>query len=410
MFKAREKEGPKQDVTELNDKLAAAGLAWEVRNRDTYMVYNDAGTNRSIRFVLKVQDTAEKLYSASFVMHLAPPAGIYDAVFDFGSEASQIAVRKRSDEFDKKRRIDLLGRLYRDFYHPALYRSDGRVTQGEMTREDHESHARGEFYRQRFTAHNDEQSKKAKELFMSSFFVRRQYQCDDAPERPFDIDDVLVRKPFEEGDEEWVSLTGDLVGGPRYIGNEQKDGYEMVSNLKLAELEIARDFSLCVNGVEKDITDKEMQEEIFRRLMSQFLHLLLSELENTLRPQSGKLLKITLLVPNIYSQQRVNDLVRNVYTDLQRMLEKYEYDYRGFEIQTLSESDASFLGLLSNAALPDFNWHTLNRNGNYLVIDSGKGTTDLSVISVGDDNQLGSMFRAGRRSPQILAANVSKKA
>lgn len=392
-FFVRKQEGEKQNFEEIKDLLNSEGLSLEYRDDELNLTYHGSDDSRSFWIIIQLRDGADQLFEGYFQVHIGLASGIYDAVFDFGSEASQLAVRKRSNAFEKTNRIDMLRRMLRNFYLPA--KQEGRLTEGQHDPSLPFSNPDSDSYRSRFTAHTDEYNGKGKSLFQSNFFVKRFYHCNGKNSAPFSMDDLIIQAPFEEGDHEWVSISGDLIDGPRYINNKGEDRYEMVSNLKLAELEITRNFPICIHDVEADITNKEIQDEVFRRLMSQFLHLLLAELENTLRPQPHKLLKLTLLVPNIYAQQRVNDLVKNVYTDLQRIIETYKYNYRGFEVQTLSESDAAFLGLMSNASIPELKGHTLKKNGHYLIIDSGKGTTDVSLISKGKDNRLGSLFRDG---------------
>jgi hypothetical protein len=108
-----------------------------------------------------------------------------------------------------------------------------------------------------------------------------------------------------------------------------------------------------------------------------------------------KLLKLTVLVPNIYSQLRVSTLIRHLYEDLRTIIREQEYGFAGVEVQTLSESDAALLGLLTDPGIDGLDHSTLGKGDHCLVIDSGKGTTDISVLSVGADRQYSSIFRSG---------------
>lgn len=376
-----------ESETESASALAEAGFQWIQDQGDLRLQFRgmEPGPVR-LTFVL---DTGEgNTYRGSFLLVTAPPKNIFDAVFDFGSEASQIAVHQRGTEPNWEPRINLLDRLLFDFYAPALHR--GHLTRYEP--QDEPSRVTlSSAKRERFMAYDHHPGGVANpHLFNSSFFVLRNYHCDEASGPAPDISAA----PFAEGDQEWVSLLGD-TNDRRYMVPKHDRDYEIVPNLKLAELGITRDFTLCVEGDHVSFAQQRIQACIFRRVLNQFLHLLLREIELNHRDNRHKLLKLTVLVPNIYSQLRVSKLIRDLYRDLRTIVLDNDYGFVGVEVQTLSESDAALLGLLTDPGVEGLDHTHLRPDEHCLVIDSGKGTTDISIVSVGEDKQYSSVFRSG---------------
>lgn len=86
-------------------------------------------------------------------------------------------------------------------------------------------------------------------------------------------------------------------------------------------------------------------------------------------------LRFCVLVPNIYSIHEVVK-VKKIIRHILKSVDK-KNRIKGVEIWNLSESDASFLGSVRSL--------NLEAGGYYIIIDSGKGTTDFSVIRLQND-------------------------
>lgn len=131
--------------------------------------------------------------------------------------------------------------------------------------------------------------------------------------------------------------------------------------------------------------DDKMRESILRLILSNFLHWILSECENSY-------IRLILLVPNIYSQSKIYKLMRDLYKDYETIKKEKEYEYsEGLEVQVISESDASFMGKM-NQMKSNF------KKGYYLTIDAGKGTTDFSILRCrpkSPHSTLDSLYRDG---------------
>lgn len=364
----------------FNQGLDQAPFQWESAGDRWLLRY--LGDNRLRELQLRVGLDQDGLsLRDEVVLHLGDHDDLFDGVFDFGSEASQMAYKQRSQEAVRDQRIHMLDRLLFDFYGPAL--ADGRLQRVAVA--DQEGRLTpwnvdyGRYYQY------DPSDEK---LFRSSFMVRRSHEkADPAPH--------LQEAPFERGTDEWVSILGDTYD-PRLFDLRHPDSYQLIPNLKLAELGYIRDFKLQLGPRLAHFSDAGVRQTVFRRLMNEFLHLLLAEIESAHPENRRKLLRLSLLVPNIYSQGRIHRLLADLQEDFARIRERYGYGFAGLEVQTLSESDGSFLGLLSDPSVEGVRMHDLRPDDHYLVIDIGKGTTDFSVLSMGEERgQFSSVFRSG---------------
>jgi hypothetical protein len=80
------------------------------------------------------------------------------------------------------------------------------------------------------------------------------------------------------------------------------------------------------------------------------------------------------LVPNIYTNEDVLEskkIIDEIFEDYNLQRKNF---ILGYEIDCLSESDASFLGCQNEI--------TINGSDYFVVIDCGKGTTDFSVLEL----------------------------
>lgn len=365
----------------LNADLKDAPFLWEENDGHWMLRYTGPDQPSTFGFQIRMQH-GEESFQGHLYLHLGQSEQIFDAVFDFGSEASQIASKQRSREARRDQRINLLDRLLFDFYAPAL--KEGRLERKAIAGQEGQLSPWNVDYLRYYQYDPDDQK-----LFRSSFLVRRTYPS------LLDQKESISASPFAEGNNEWVSILGDTYD-PLMFDPKHGDSYELIPNLKLAELGFIRDFKLQIGNRLAHFSDAKIHESVLRRLMNQFLHLLLSELESNHPKEANKLLRLTLLVPNIYSQERIYHLLENLQQDFAQIRSAYGYGFSGLEIQTLSESDASFLGLLSDPSVEGMHVHELKAGENYLVIDVGKGTTDLSIVQVGDErDQFSSIFRSG---------------
>ena len=138
-----------------------------------------------------------------------------------------------------------------------------------------------------------------------------------------------------------------------------------------------------------DLTNSELNDGILRQILCNFLSVVMNS------DAQRKYIYFILLVPNVYSQEKVNKLIIGLYDDfnLLRKNERFKR-YKGIEVSIVSESDASFFGIRALAAQEELPWI---KNAHYLIIDAGKGTTDFSLLAQkGKDlASYNSLYRSG---------------
>lgn len=103
---------------------------------------------------------------------------------------------------------------------------------------------------------------------------------------------------------------------------------------------------------------------------------------NSYDPQKIKATSVLILVPNIYQQKHIDKLLYDL--NMLNKTAKMKYDFR-----VISESDAAFLGV-KELVIKDNNTILQiitqgidddRQKDAFLIIDSGKGTTDFSIIN-----------------------------
>ena len=128
-------------------------------------------------------------------------------------------------------------------------------------------------------------------------------------------------------------------------------------------------FKLKENGIETDRGFSEMRGSLYMALLKQMLKSYFDQ-----RINESTYLRFTLLVPNIYTNEDVLESKKII----DEIFEEYNLQRKnfilGYEIDCLSESDASFLGCQNEINVSESDY--------FVVIDCGKGTTDYSVLEL----------------------------
>lgn len=370
----------KQDIAQWQELLEPEDLWAKVKDRNIEFGAAAKLGASQLTFVLQFTDLKGQVFSASFQMNLGPPEKLVEAVFDFGSEASQIAYQFRSSRHREDLRFNILGSLYHDYYRNLESEKATAFTPPD------------EKLWQSFLQYAAEDDK----LFVSNFFIKSFNEEDDSENRvsPRDaLAAVVLEEPFENGKEGIVQILGKNLIDSAYFTDSTKGHYQMIPNLKLMEMGYMKDFRIYLG--EGSVHFSREKEFVFQRLVNQFLHVLLRKIDQE-NHAKDKLLRLTLLVPNIYAQHRIYQLIKSTTSDLQRMIQKYGFGFAGVEVSSISESDASFLGMLSDNEVKGLRTNKMQDHPHYLIVDAGKGTIDLSVIATTEQyNSFAGDFRSG---------------
>ena len=295
-----------------------------------------------------------KNISASLALYLAHPKQFLGVALDFGSEASQMAVKRYSDEVNLQEKKPEIENLYRNMY--AYH-----VTKHYVPRDNSI-----DYY----------QEEKGTKFYKSLFFVKK--------ELAGDYDEQRKMKSLCE-EQTNIKMLVNKKGRDNEAGGISSliHKYHQLPNLK-----IVHQHHDILSSLHFDMESKRGQAElslgkvksyfnnsILRTMIASFLHT-----DYILHPDEKRFLRLVLLVPNIYDNNDVQAIQQNL-DELLAELKRDEFPQLDcWEVTTISESDASFIGYLGK------NNHNVAKGKDYMIIDVGKGTTDFSIVRTGAEN------------------------
>lgn len=287
-----------------------------------------------------------------FRVNIAAPDKIWDIIIDFGSEASQIwtACRGGNDNQNRNNQVPLFHNICESFLKEELEKLNS-VCQSESALNN-----KNEFYQ--YDADNEN-------LYKSLFFLSSSLSNTTITSKELirlnkisDLMTMLQQDPNRND------------GMPRYIS---------LPNLKLmhhGEVSLPR---ISVNGHMTNLY--QYLGQLRNEILMFFVKVAFDQLDSTINGQ--KVACVTLLVPNTYSQGDLTKTRKEMTAKIEHLLSHSESERNicpYSEVNTFSESDASFLGFFRGNRL-----NKLYPKKYYLIIDIGKGTTDFSVLQMKDD-------------------------
>jgi hypothetical protein len=331
--------------------LTDGGLVLDFSDRKCTL--KASGSSVRLVFVAEIEG---REYQGEIRCHLAPEKQIFDVVMDFGSEASQLVVRQRTSP--NLEAMNVVENLTQYFY----------------------SHLKGKRVHQQEPGNND--------LYKSAFFVKKEGVV-FLPNNPPGTAGI-------NGNEEFLNLLTDYD----LINDLLKDRV-LVSNLKLAHLR-AYEFKVQFKSLAENVF--KVQEKTFgdtivklqQAVIHYFLQAVLEQIKRSTRADAPIYLAVKLLMPNVFEQATVTRIINGTAEALhQKLTADPQGRFRGFEVGTISESDAAFLGFKYEQSQPGKKQASLKPGGRYLIIDVGKGTTDFSIIELLNNHRAISTYRSG---------------
>lgn len=304
-------------------------------------------------FVIVIRYKADsKEYSYAFKIHLCAQDNLIEAAMDFGSEASQILIK--SDGTNMK--------LIKEFhkFHDQ-YKDKTEFWQGNLDEK---------FYKSIFFLHQNPD--------------KTDYA--DPPNKNKDKTHIQTLLP-KDGD---AQAYKDLEILPNMKLIELLD----LSNQSTFDFEITfKDGSPHDNTNNTSFANKKTREGTLRLILSNFLYCILEN--KIIQKYNGRkrFLRLVILMPNVYYQQKVYSIIKNLNEDFNKIITNEKYSrYGGIEIQMISESDAAFVGTKKDQSVQGDD----ATNGYFLIIDAGKGTTDFSILKQYPNfSKFDSVYRAG---------------
>jgi hypothetical protein len=345
------KKGGSFSVTPFHDEETGLRLDYsseQKRVRIGYYKHRVDAFSFNIRVSLVISES--ETYSGQFRFTVANSQQCQRVVIDFGSEASQVAYKNCGPQSSV---------VHYDILENIISRLSAN-SQSSLRREEFLNNEPGQH-----------------SLYKSFYAVKKQLTGKARENFPFNFTDDF------RNDEIRLFITRQEVGATQVFFH---DNYEIIPNLKLG---IEKSLQLLVNNEPEDYSIRTHQRELISAVLLRMLRLMISS-----KPEFRKGgLIVTLLVPNIYTQHEVFGLLNELRerTDMLLQSLNIKAESLSIEYETISESDAAFMGYQqtksSDIALA---------NGEMaLVIDCGKGTTDISMLLADDNENYSSFFRTG---------------
>jgi len=330
------KHEPQQKIvyslqTDLNLKI-------ERNDEDVRLVLIGSPTNKIqndylfVKFILKLSND-EFSYFATVKLFLAKKDNILFSGFDFGSEASQMCEGRYNPH-----ELATIDSKPIALFTAVRDRLDGNHAGNDSDYIQHESEL----------------------LYKSIFYLKRQMSAIN-----FTRNNELS---VQQNDLNILTLTKNRT--PSFF-NE----WMQIPNLKLIHDSpaVVNSFKFSINtgGNEFKSDLSEHRKDIYSALLKE---LLLSYFEKAIH--ADVYLRFTLLVPNIYTIGQINETKQLLRKIILEPSNGFSRHVKGLEISSLSESDAAFLGYLTEKKVKAGKY--------YIIIDCGKGTTDFSILQSED--------------------------
>lgn len=214
-------------------------------------------------------------------------------------------------------------------------------------------------------------------LYRSFYAVKKRIDPQQYKNFPFNFTDDIKE------DEIRLFITRQEVAATEHVFRED---YEIIPNLKLG---IEKSLQLSIGNRTEDYSIRSHKKELIASILLRLLRLMISTKPDF---QRGGLI-VTLLVPNIYTQHDVFELLNELRKRTAPLLESLRLSGEALyiEYETISESDAAFMGYQQTHA----DDAAISNGEIALVIDCGKGTTDISMLLADDNENYSSFFRTG---------------
>ncbi|MCB9056292.1 MAG: hypothetical protein H6549_10570 [Chitinophagales bacterium] len=314
-------------------------------------VYKYQVESYTFPLTITLEQTESEKYSGIFLFSIERSVSCQRVVIDFGSEASQIGYKNCGPQSAV---------MHYDILENVISRLNMNDNVPGWRRDDFLNNEEGQ-----------------QMLYRTFYAVKKKMSKQERATFPFNFSG----KP--EDDEIRLFITRQEVAATQFSFREN---YEIIPNLKLG---IEKSLQLIVDDSTEDYSIRMHKKELISAVLLRLLRLMINTKPSF---QKGGII-VTLLVPNIYTQHDVFELLNELCGQTGKLLQSLGIQASDLhiEFETISESDAAFMGYQQT--------HTTNvqlSNGEMaLVIDCGKGTTDISMLIADDNENYSSFFRTG---------------
>ena len=304
-----------------------------------------------VQLKVTFEHSIEEKYSGVFQFAIVRSKECQRVVIDFGSEASQVGYKNCGPQS---------AIVPYDILENIISQLNIADKSRYWKREDFLNHEAGQHM-----------------LYRSFYAIKKRISPEERKLFPFNFTNSIL------DDEIRLFITRQEVAATQV---SFRDDYEIIPNLKLG---IEKSLQLSMGNFTEDYSIRSHKKDLVSAVLLRILRLMI-----TTKPsfQRGGII-VTLLVPNIYTQHDVFEMLNELRDQTGNLLSSLAIkDNTLFiEYETISESDAAFMGYQQTHA-DEVN---LSNGEIALVIDCGKGTTDISMLLADDNENYSSFFRTG---------------
>ena len=295
-----------------------------------------------------VFEDGEIQYSNQTTISFAHPEQFLGIALDFGSEASQMAVKRYTYGNHQQKRPEIEN-LFKNIL--TFSKSRGWVAKTDINYYQEEKNTN--FYKSLFFL-KENQTGNYKHIYKDLFIENVTDNLKILVNTNDGYNELTHNRYYQLPNLKITQKYSDLFPNINFI--IEKDGYEIPMQL--------------------DGMKNKVYNTILRVMIESFL-----KKEFLTHDDATRKIRFILLVPNIYDFYDIRN-TQGLLNEIFQSLADNEYKDKllAWEIITVSESDASFLGYINK------NDVHVDKNKEYIIIDSGKGTTDLSILRTGSDN------------------------
>ncbi len=289
-------------------------------------------------------------YTNNATISFAHPEQFLGIALDFGSEASQMAIKRYEYDSLHQHKRPELENLFKNILF--FNQSQGWINKEEQAK----------YY----------QEEKNTNFYKSIFFLKEN-QTGNYKNVRRDLFVADVANNFK-------MLVNTYNGYDLLTQNK----YHQIPNLKITQkydnLFSSINFNIQKDGQNANVSLGVMKNKVYNTILRVMIESYLQK-EFLIDSETERKIRFILLVPNIYDFYDIKNTQQLLHDIFQSLADnEYKDKILAWEIITVSESDASFLGYINKQDVH------IEKNKEYIIIDSGKGTTDLSIIRTGDTN------------------------
>lgn len=305
------------------------------RDREFVYTMEQNATNNSCRFIVNFHLEGA---TQQMILLYGQPRHIADVVIDFGSEASQMFINNRAQAANINNIVPIFDNVKVSYEDENTNRNDTEYVQYETA-----------------------------ELYKSRFYIPKtiteEVNANKAITPTNSVDDGLLK---------FLTV---------YEDEDVRKNYISLPNTKIAHFGGVKLPRITVGRYPDEILNFKGEGEHFfhRRAMSIFIREALRKIgrdHKTIQEGNNCFINFNLLMPNVYADSDAAIFISYIIEDIRLLLTEKVFDYvKGFEVNAISESDASLLGAIDNYCDDD-----KPAKGTFLILDAGKGTLDFSIL------------------------------